>query len=667
MSGRVTAPKLLLALAVFTFALVAAVAPAHAGTHGVVHSVRGTKSAPLSAFPSPLNIHPSASAGPTYSDVDGLFAQGSWSCLLGEITVSGYVESYAGFYAEVDSNGNPDGNYPKVGDVDYEHLVVALIGNPCTGYDADGVQLTLPAGTKLAVSQANAVHCIAHHYNGTSWVVSDWTNDPNFGCPHNPQSGTGSGYDIFLWTGEIPGDTWVDFRFPVYYTQPLDGLSNASKIYGWTSSGWLPSAQTFSAGVYAPDASPSISYPSPATTNVTGTSATVTGDTTNHARSGEAYVDWGATTAYGHSIDDGAIDGTQPYSYWQTQQNLTGLASGTTYHWRLRFVTPGGTYTGADQTFTTTGAPDTAITSGPATYLRSTTAMFRFSSSASGASFTCTLDGVATACASPKSYTGLTQGAHTFSVASTVGGLTDATPATRTFTVDTVSPSAPGIPNSALTVDSIAPTAATGALPVRIAWSAASDATSGIGKYQLWQSVSGGAFAQAASLTGRSIVRNLTPGTQYRFEVRALDKAGNIGAFRLGTAFTAEGTQETAATYTGTWTALTSASAYWGGTTRQASAAGATAKLSVPTGARSIAVVARKGVDRGRINVYVDGVLKTSTPIDLYSSTTAPRRYVGVFPLSPSVAHAVSVTLTGTKNPAATRTNADVDGFVTLR
>jgi hypothetical protein len=55
--------------------------------------------------------------------------------------------------------------------------------------------------------------------------------------------------------------------------------------------------------------------------------------------------------------------------------------------------------------------------------------------------WSCTLDGVATACSSPKNYTGLAQGAHTFAVqARDSAGNLDPTPATRTWTVDTVAP-----------------------------------------------------------------------------------------------------------------------------------------------------------------------------------------------------------------------------------
>src|SRR5205823_8403946 len=55
-------------------------------------------------------------------------------------------------------------------------------------------------------------------------------------------------------------------------------------------------------------------------------------------------------------------------------------------------------------------APDTIIDSGPAAVTNSTTATFTFHSTVSSPTFTCKLDsGTATACTSPKSYSGLTQ------------------------------------------------------------------------------------------------------------------------------------------------------------------------------------------------------------------------------------------------------------------
>src|SRR4051795_8565351 len=84
-----------------------------------------------------------------------------------------------------------------------------------------------------------------------------------------------------------------------------------------------------------------------------------------------------------------------------------------------------------------TTAPDTTITSGQTGTTSATTASFAFTSSESGSTFQCKLDGGAWApCTSPKPYSGLTTGSHTFSVRATdAAGNTDSTPATQTWTI----------------------------------------------------------------------------------------------------------------------------------------------------------------------------------------------------------------------------------------
>jgi chitodextrinase len=81
--------------------------------------------------------------------------------------------------------------------------------------------------------------------------------------------------------------------------------------------------------------------------------------------------------------------------------------------------------------------PDTAITAGPTGATNSASASFAFSSSESPAAFECRLDSAGwTGCSSPKTYTGLAKGGHTFRVrASDQFGNIDATEATRTWTV----------------------------------------------------------------------------------------------------------------------------------------------------------------------------------------------------------------------------------------
>jgi hypothetical protein len=89
-----------------------------------------------------------------------------------------------------------------------------------------------------------------------------------------------------------------------------------------------------------------------------------------------------------------------------------------------------------------TTPPDTTITSGPAGTTTATGASFAFSSSESGSTFECKLDSAAfTACTSPKAYSALGTGSHSFSVRATdAAGNTDASPATQTWTIQTAPP-----------------------------------------------------------------------------------------------------------------------------------------------------------------------------------------------------------------------------------
>jgi hypothetical protein len=87
-------------------------------------------------------------------------------------------------------------------------------------------------------------------------------------------------------------------------------------------------------------------------------------------------------------------------------------------------------------------APDTSITSGPSDSTASTGASFRFTSPEADSSFECRIDGGDWgACTSPRSYSGLPAGSHSFEVrAVDAAGNADGTPAGRTWTVDTTVP-----------------------------------------------------------------------------------------------------------------------------------------------------------------------------------------------------------------------------------
>jgi hypothetical protein len=90
----------------------------------------------------------------------------------------------------------------------------------------------------------------------------------------------------------------------------------------------------------------------------------------------------------------------------------------------------------------TTAAP--TVTSGPSGPTRATAATFTFTDSSSAATFECALDvGTFANCTSPKTYTGLGDGPHTFKVRARTPGKSTSTAATRSWTVDTTAPPAP--------------------------------------------------------------------------------------------------------------------------------------------------------------------------------------------------------------------------------
>ena len=193
----------------------------------------------------------------------------------------------------------------------------------------------------------------------------------------------------------------------------------------------------------------------------------------------------------------------------------SGLASGS-HSFEVRAIDAAGNVdaTPASRAWTIdASAPDTSISAGPSGTTTATSASLSFASSESGSTFECRLDGSAWgACSSPKAYTGLASGAHSFEVrAIDAAGNVDATPASRAWTIDASAPD---------TSISAGPSGTTTATSASLSF--ASSESGSTFECRLDGSA-WGACSSPKAYTG------LASGS-HSFEVRAIDAAGNVDA-----------------------------------------------------------------------------------------------------------------------------------------
>lgn len=160
--------------------------------------------------------------------------------------------------------------------------------------------------------------------------------------------------------------------------------------------------------------------------------------------------------------------------------------------------------------------PDTTITGGPTGKVRTRTATFSFTATDPDATFECKLDaGAWAACTSPKSYASLVDGSHVFQVRASNAGGTDATPATRTWTVDGTAPT--------VTITSGPEAGSTSPLYTATFGLSITDALS------TWTATCQLDSATATPCTTTSpTYTGLLPGSSHVFTVRATDEVGNV-------------------------------------------------------------------------------------------------------------------------------------------
>ena len=214
----------------------------------------------------------------------------------------------------------------------------------------------------------------------------------------------------------------------------LDGATFAAcsspRVYSALAAG-AHAFQVRATGIGGTDASPAtwnwaIALPVPDTSIATGPAAA---STTTSATFQFTATLAGAT--FECSLDSGAFAACiAPLTY-------SGLAPGA-HNFRVRAIGPGGADpTPASWNWTITlPVTDTAITAGPSASSTATTATFQFTATLTGATFECSLDsGAFASCVSPRAYSSLAPGAHSFRVRAIGPGGADPTPASWNWTI----------------------------------------------------------------------------------------------------------------------------------------------------------------------------------------------------------------------------------------
>ena len=343
-------------------------------------------------------------------------------------------------------------------------------------------------------------------------------------------------WDALSWTADTPAGTGIALSVRTGNTPTPDGSWSSFNPVG-SSGGSIAGTSRYLQ--YRAQLSSSDQGKTPTLSDVT-VSYAASGDTTapdTQIDSGPTGTSSNSSPSFGFSADEPGssfecrLDSAQAadWAACSSPKSYTNLPDGN-HSFEVRATDGAGNTdpTPASRSFTIdSGAPDTQIDSGPTGTSSNPSPSFGFSADEPGSSFECRLDSAQAAdwaaCSSPKSYTNLPDGNHSFEVRATDGaGNTDPTPASRSFTIDS------GAPDTQ--IDS-GPTGTSSNPSPSFGFSADEPGSSFECRLDSAQAADWAACSSPKSYT------NLPDGN-HSFEVRATDGAGNTDPTPASRSFT---------------------------------------------------------------------------------------------------------------------------------
>jgi hypothetical protein len=375
--------------------------------------------------------------------------------------------------------------------------------------------------------------------NSTSTPPPADTTAPNTTISASPTSPTASTSASFSFSGSDDTTAAASLTFECSLDGAVFSACTSPKAYSGLSVGdhtFAVRAKDAAGNVDGSPATQAWTITSPAPVDTTAPDTTITSAPSGSTTSTSASVAFTGTdnvTAAGSLTFECQLDAGS-WSACTSPKAYSGLAVGShTVAVRAKDAAgnvdaspAGATWTIATAPPADTTAPETTITSSPQDGTTDTTASFAFAGSddttaAGSLTFQCQLDAGAWAtCASPKAYTGLVAGSHSFAVrARDAAGNVDGTPATTTWTIlvpDTVAPD---------TTITAQPDALSTSSSASFSFTGADDRTA-VGGLRFECSLDGAAWTACTSPAGYDGLALL----DHTFAVRAVDAAGNVDA-----------------------------------------------------------------------------------------------------------------------------------------